>query len=102
MLHFSGDSSGFTEIVNNLGRFLLIFFCVSIALANVSCGLINFQVATEDMHVFAKCHVLHTFSFCPLRDFVDPCQFVSFDVHVLAGRLKFCCDTFWPAFGTLE
>ena len=35
-----------------------------------------------------------------MRDFVDPCQIVAFDVHVLANRLKFCSDAFLPALGT--
>ena len=33
---------------NKLGRFLF-FFCVTVALANVSCGLIDVQAATDDM-----------------------------------------------------
>ena len=77
--------------MNNLGRFLLflffIFCCVSVALANVSCGLIDVQATTEDMRLQNVLFCIQ-FSFRPLRDFVDPCQIVAFDVHVLAGRLS--------------
>ena len=44
-----------------------------------------------------SCYAYCTFSFCLLRDFVYPCQIVAFDVHVLAGKLKFYSDAFLPA-----
>ena len=74
--------------MNNLGRFLFFSFffcCVSVALANISCGLVDVQEAREDMRLQNVLFCIQ-FSFCPLRDFVDPCQIVAFDVHVLAGR----------------
>ena len=48
-------------------------------------AMVDVQAATEDMRLQNVLFCIQ-FSFRPLRDFVDPCQIVAFDVHTTCAR----------------